>query len=59
MKAKYIGPDLVALKPNKIYEVFDIKHGTYQIMTEIDETYYIPRRFFEIVEDEDHRDNQG
>lgn len=50
MKVKYIGPDLVTLKKNKIYEVLDIKHGTYKVMTEVDETYYIPKGCFEIVE---------
>ncbi|MBQ6638143.1 MAG: hypothetical protein IJH82_05760 [Lachnospiraceae bacterium] len=49
MKVKYIGPDLVALKKNKVYKVLDIKHVTYKIMTEIDETYYIPAKCFEIV----------
>lgn len=51
MKAKYIGPDMVAMKKDKIYEVLDIKHGTYQVMTELDETYYIPEKMFEIVEE--------
>ena len=51
MKAKYIGPDLVALKKDKIYDVLDIKHGSYQIMTELNETYYIPQKLFEILVD--------
>ncbi|MBR4514600.1 MAG: hypothetical protein IKO61_06920 [Lachnospiraceae bacterium] len=52
MNVKYIGPDLVALKQNKIYEVLDIKHGTFKVMTELDETYYVPGKFFEKVEEE-------
>ena len=51
MKVKYVGPDLVAMKKNKIYEVLDVKHGTYMVMTEIDETYYIPENCFEIIEE--------
>jgi hypothetical protein len=51
MKVKYIGPDMVTLKKDKIYEVLDIKHGTYQILTEVDETYYVPKRYFEVVEE--------
>ncbi len=50
LKVKYIGPDLVALEKNKIYEVLDIKYGTYMIMTELDETYYFPENYFEIIE---------
>lgn len=42
---------MVALEQNKIYEVLDIKHGTYKIMTELDEEYYFPKRFFEIIQD--------
>lgn len=51
MKAKYIGKDLVALKKNKIYDVLEVKHGTYKIMSELDETYYIPKKLFEIVKE--------
>ena len=51
MKVKYIGPDLVTLKKDKIYEVLDTKHGTSQIMTEVGEAYYVPQKVFEIVED--------
>ena len=51
MKAKYIGPDLVALEKNKIYEILDSKHGSFEVMTELGETYYIPQSQFEIVED--------
>lgn len=51
MKVRYIGKDLVALKKGKIYEVLDIKHGTYKVMTELDETYYIPAECFEIIKE--------
>lgn len=51
MKAKYIGNDLVALKKDKVYDVLEVKHATYKIMTELDETYYIPQKLFEIVEE--------
>ena len=51
-KVKYIGADMVAMKKDKIYEVLDIKHHTYKIMTEIKETYYIPEKYFEEVKDE-------
>ena len=51
MKAKYIGPDLVSLKKDKIYEILDSKHGSYQVMTELGEAYYIPQTQFEKVED--------
>ena len=51
MKAKYIGPKTVALKQNKEYEVLDIKHGTYKVMTELEETYYIPKKLFEDVKE--------
>lgn len=51
MKVKYIGPDLVTVKKGKVYDVLDEKHGTYQIMTELDETYYVPKKFFEVQEE--------
>ena len=50
MKIKYIGPEMVALKKDKTYEVLDEKHGTYKIMSELEETYYFPKRYFKIVE---------
>jgi hypothetical protein len=40
----------VALIKNKIYEVLDEKYGTYKIMSELGETYYISADLFEIVE---------
>ena len=51
MKVRYIGSEIVALKKDKIYEVLDIKHETYQVMTELDEEYYIPQNMFEIVDE--------
>lgn len=51
MKVKYIGPDIVTLSKDKIYDVLDEKHGTYKVMTEVDETYYVPKNVFEIVEE--------
>lgn len=51
MKVRYIGKDLVALRKGKIYYVLGEKHGFYKIMTELDETYYIPERMFEIVDE--------
>ena len=53
MKVRYIGPDTVAIRKDKIYEVLDEKHGTYKIMTELDETYYVPEKCFETVEEHD------
>ena len=50
MKIKYIGPKMVALEKNKTYEVLDEKHGTFKVMSELDETYYFPKKYFEIVE---------
>ena len=50
-KVKYIGRDMIALKKDKIYEVLDIKHHTYKILTEVEETYYIPEKYFEEVKD--------
>ena len=51
MRVKYIGPEMVSLKKNKIYDVLDSKHGHYKIMTEVEETYYIPQNLFEVVEE--------
>ena len=42
---------MVALELNKTYEVLDIKYGTYKVMTELEETYYIPKNLFEVVND--------
>ena len=39
---------MVALEQNKVYEVLDIKHETYKVMTELDEEYYIPKKYFMI-----------
>lgn len=50
MKVKYIGKDLVALRPGKVYDVISVERGCYRIMTEINEDYLIPKDFFEIVE---------
>ena len=52
-KVRYIGPDLVAMKKDKIYDVLVEKHGTYKVMTELDETYYVPEECFEEVEEDD------
>ena len=59
MRIKYIGPDMVALEQNKIYEVLDIKHGTYKIKTELDEEYYVPREFFEIIDNKTEKPIQS
>ena len=48
VRVKYIGPEMVALEQNKVYEVLDIKHETYKVMTELDEEYYIPTKYFVI-----------
>ncbi len=50
LKVKYIGPDLVAMQQNKIYDVMSIEHGYFRVMTEIDEDYLLPPKVFEIVE---------
>lgn len=52
MKVRYIGEDHIALKKGKIYYVLDVKHGTYKIMTELDETYYIPKSVLEIIDED-------
>lgn len=52
MKVRYIGKDLVALRTGKIYYVLGEKHGTYKIMTELDETYYIPKSVLEIIDED-------
>ena len=52
MKVRYIGKDLVALRKGKIYYVLREKHGFYKIMTELDETYYIPKSVFEPVDED-------
>ena len=51
MKVKYIGPDLVTLEKDKIYDVLDVKHDTYQVMSELDEAYYVPKNLFEEVKE--------
>lgn len=50
MKVKYIGPDFVTVKKNKIYDVISVEKGYYRIMTEIHEDYLLPPKVFEIVE---------
>ena len=45
---------MVSLEKNKIYEVLDLKHGCYKIMTEVNETYYIPQNLFEVLESQQH-----
>jgi len=52
-KVRYIGEDHVVIKKNKVYEILDIKHHTYKVMTEVDETYYIHESFFEVVNEEE------
>lgn len=51
MKVKYIGPELVAIKKDKTYDVISIEKGWYRIMTELDEDYLFPPNLFEIVEE--------
>ncbi len=50
MKVKYIGPDLVSVEQNKVYDVLSIEKGWYRIMTELDESYLFPPKVFEVVE---------
>ncbi len=57
MKVKYIGPDLVSIVKNKAYEVISIEKGWYRIMTEIDETYLLPPKVFEVLETEKEHHN--
>lgn len=52
MIVKYIGKPTIALEYGKLYKVLDQKHGFYQVMSELDETYYFPAKAFEIVESE-------
>ena len=52
MKVKYIGPDLVSLEKNKIYDVISVEKGWYRIMTELDESYLFPPKVFEVVEND-------
>ena len=51
MKVRYIGPVLVAMEQNKIYDVISIEKGWYRIMTELGEDYLFPPHLFEIVEE--------
>ena len=50
MRVKYTGPDLVAMKTGKVYDVISIENGWYRIMTEIDEDYLFPPKVFEIID---------
>ncbi len=58
MKVRYIGKDLVALRKGKIYYVLGEKHGTYKIMTELDETYYVTKQVFETVHEDPHEERE-
>jgi len=49
IRVKYIGPDMVAMVKNKIYEVISVEKGYYRIITEIHEDYLFPPNLFEIV----------
>lgn len=52
MKVKYIGKiDTLALEKNKVYDVLSVEKGWYRIMTELEEDYLFPPKFFEIVEE--------
>jgi len=50
-KVKYIGPDMVAYENGKIYTVesYDEKLDMYEIMSELDETYFLPKDVLEEV----------
>lgn len=50
-KVKYVGPDLVAYKKGKIYEVtaYDEQWDEYGVMSELDEDYYVPKEYLEEV----------
>ena len=51
MKVKYLGEiDTLALIEGAIYDVIPIEKGWYRIMTELDEDYLFPPKYFEIVE---------
>ena len=51
MKVKFLGDfDTVALEKGKVYDVISIERGWYRIMTEIDDDYLFPPKYFEIVE---------
>lgn len=53
MKVKYIGPDLVTMKKNKVYDVISIEKKWYRVMTELDDDYLVPPEAFEIVSCDD------
>ena len=52
-RVKYLGGMTYSVPPfieGKIYDVISVEKGWYRIMTELDEDYLFPPRFFEIVE---------
>lgn len=51
MKARYIGPDVVTFGKRKEYEVIAIEKGWYRIMSELDESYLLPPKAVEIIND--------
>ena len=52
MRKKYIGKDMIALTHGKVYEVLSVERGWYRIMTDEDEDYLFPPKFF-VDEDEE------
>ena len=52
MKVRYIGDYYkVTLQKDKVYEVISIENGWYQLMSELEETYFFPPDMFEIVKE--------
>lgn len=51
MKIRYTGESCVSLTNNKIYEVFDYKYGSFQILDDTNEKYYFSEDDFEIIEE--------
>lgn len=50
-RVKYIGPEMVTLEKGKIYDVIEIDHGLFRIMSELEDDYLFPPELFEIVDD--------
>ena len=52
-RVKYLGGINYIVPPfteGEIYDVISVEKGWYRIMTELDEDYLIPPRFFEVLE---------
>jgi hypothetical protein len=59
MKVKYLGKDNpLMLLHNEIYEVLSIEDEWYRIIDETDEDYLYPPDLFEIVEEDNKKEDK-